>query len=187
MMGSKKRARFRERLLRAQTEASLVRVARKKIELGWMNGYVHAIGEDWLALALVDDTIRHAGLVCLRFDDLTKVKVPAPHAAFIETALSLRESPPPLPEVDLTSTATILSTEGLDLVTLHIEEIDSGVCYIGTVLRIEDDRVFMQEIDPDAHWRDEVRAYRLADLTRIDAGGHYEAALAMVANHREAS
>jgi hypothetical protein len=49
------------------------------------------------------------------------------------------------------------------------------------VLDVDDRLVRIQEIDPDAAWRREPSEYRISQITRVDFGGGYEEALALVA------
>ena len=62
----------------------------------------------------------------------------------------------------------------------HREEIDSDVCHIGKILRIDDEYVSLLEIDPDAEWGNEAEQYRISEITRLDFGGKYEEALLLV-------
>jgi hypothetical protein len=60
---------------------------------------------------------------------------------------------------------------------------DPSVCYIGTVASLTEKTVTMRMIDPDARWADAKRL-RFENLTKVEFGGGYEEALAMVAKDR---
>lgn len=65
------------------------------------------------------------------------------------------------------------------LVTLHTEVADPDVCYIGRPVQLTSRVV---TIGPDATWDDdEWLTLAWADVTRIDFGGDYAQALALVA------
>lgn len=63
--------------------------------------------------------------------------------------------------------------------TIHTERVEPGVCFIGTPIGEITDRVTLREITPEAEWEDEeeLRSWKLADITRIEFGGRYEEAL----------
>lgn len=79
----------------------------------------------------------------------------------------------------LNSVSDILATAGVlfPMVTVHT---DKNVSYIGAVVRVDGGVVWMQDIGPDAIWDARATARSLEDVTRIDFGGAYEAALALV-------
>ena len=67
------------------------------------------------------------------------------------------------------------------LVTIHREQVDPTVCWIGRVLRVERSRVSLLEINPDAGWEDKPQTYSLREITRVNFDGDYESALYLVA------
>ena len=67
------------------------------------------------------------------------------------------------------------------LVTIHLEEVDPDVCYIGKVSGVDKEFVKLMCITPDGEWEEEESFYYLKDITRIDFGGAYEDALDLVA------
>jgi hypothetical protein len=66
------------------------------------------------------------------------------------------------------------------MVTIHREKVAPDICVIGKVIRVGEGRVYLLEIKTDASWETEASHYRLRDITRIDFGGRYEEALALV-------
>ena len=68
--------------------------------------------------------------------------------------------------------------------TIALEKVAPDVLYIGKVERVEDRGVFMRLIDPDALWR-EAEFYEFGEITRVNFGGRYEAALLLVARDKE--
>jgi hypothetical protein len=67
------------------------------------------------------------------------------------------------------------------LVTVHREEADSSVCWIGRVRAVRAGKVSLLQVDPAAKWEARPTKYRLAELTRLSFGGDYEGALHLVA------
>ncbi len=168
-------------LATAQHERTLMRFHRR-FEDGWVNGYVVGMGPAFVMLAEVSDHIRFNGFGCYRLADIKNLR-PAPFADFVETALEkLGETQPETPAVTLDSVGDILETAGrlFPMVTVHAEADRPRVCHIGAVVRLDGGLAWMRDIGPDAVWENELTARRLDDVTRIDFGGAYETALALV-------
>lgn len=67
-----------------------------------------------------------------------------------------------------------------ELLAIHREAVDAEVCWIGRVLGIDGAHVSILEIDPSATWAKKSTYYRLSEITRVNFGGDYEEALALV-------
>ena len=82
----------------------------------------------------------------------------------------------------MASTEDLLLSAGrsFPLVTIHREQVDPDVCWIGQVKRVERGRVSLLEINPDASWDAEPKDYRVSEITRVSFGGDYESALHLV-------
>jgi hypothetical protein len=133
-------------------------------------------------LALVSDRIRFDGFECFRCGDVRNLR-PDLYAAFVETALRKRpELKPKKPRVNVGSIEELLLSAGraFPLITIHREEVDPEVCWIGRVQGIDRGRVSLLEIGPDAKWEDSPEEYRVAEITRVNFGGDYEVALHLV-------
>ena len=170
------------KLATALREKTLVRFTRP-IEDGWVEGYVLDIGPEWFLLAHVDNNIRFNGFQCFRLSDVRDPQLPAPYAAFVEAALKKRgEQLSKKPGVSVASLEELLlsANRTFPLVTIFREKVDPDVCAIGRVMEVEDGRLSLLEISPDASWEVEATQYRLRDITRVDFGGDYEDALHLV-------
>jgi hypothetical protein len=155
----------------------------RPFEAGSVNGYVRAIGPRFFLLALVDDYIRFNGFECLRTSDVRELEVPHRHAGFAEAALKNRgERIPKKPAVRVASMEALLlsSSRAFPLVTIHREQIDPGVCWVGHVLGVARGCVSFLEISADATWYQRPSEYKLSEITRVDFGGQYEDALHLV-------
>jgi hypothetical protein len=133
-------------------------------------------------LALVSDRIRFDGFECFRCGDVKNLR-PDPYAAFVETALKKRsERRPKKPRVSVGSIEELLLSAGraFPLVTIHREQVDPNVCWIGRVQGLDRGRLSLLEIGPDAKWKDSPEEYRVAEITRVSFGGEYENALHLV-------
>lgn len=140
------------------------------------------VGPRFFLLALVSDRIRFDGFECFRCTDVKNLR-PDPYAAFVEAALKNRgDRRPKKPRVSVERIDDLLLSAGriFPLVTIHREQVNPHVCWIGRVLGIERGRVSLLEIGPDAIWEDAPEEYRTNEITRVNFGGDYENALELV-------
>jgi hypothetical protein len=173
----------RDRLRGAAVENVLVRIART-IEPGTVNGYVIDVGPEFFLLCVVNDQVQFDGFTAMRLDDIEEIWSPAPHRAFVERALVLRgQQRPAAPNVDLSSLAALLTSAAgsFPLLAVHQERSEPDVFHIGRVVVVSERAVTLRAISPDATWYEEgSEAHDLQDITRVDFGGLYEDALAVV-------
>ncbi len=177
-----KRAELEARLAVAKASRSPVRIT-SNLETGWANGYVVDASKRWLLLLLIGDGITYAGFQAYRLQDVTSIEMPAPHADFYQAALRKRgQRRPRAPKIDLSSTSALIRSvsEHSTLLTLHREKADPGVCHIGQFVESSSSWVSIWEVTPDATWDDGPSRYRFTEITRVDFGGPYEEALALV-------
>ncbi len=85
----------------------------------------------------------------------------------------------------MSSTEQLIRTAGkrFPLITIHREKADPGVCHIGQVTGVSSTSISILEVTPDAEWERSPTVYRLNQVTRVDFGGPYEDALALIAGH----
>lgn len=165
----------------ALRERRFVRFSRR-FEQSPVRGYVLDIGPKFFLLALVSDRIWFDGFEGFRISDVREMRTD-PYARFAEVALRKRgERLPKKPRVGIASTEKLLLSAGhaFPLVTIHREEVDPDVCWIGRVLGVERGRVLLREIKPDATWENSPTEFRLSEITRVNFGGDYENALHLV-------
>jgi hypothetical protein len=154
-----------------------------------IRGYVLDIGPKFFLMTLVSDRIWFNGFECSRVRDVSKMKKD-PYTDFVESALrKRRERLPRKPRVSVASIAELLLTAGraFPLVTIHREQVDPDVCWIGRILGVEGGRVSLLEINPDAKWEDKPTTYELSEITRVNFGCDYENALHLVAGDSPAA
>jgi hypothetical protein len=168
---------------RAAQEQTLVRVIRTIRRSDKLDGFVVGVGQAWVLLALLDPNINLNGYVAVRLADVSKVEPRGGPDTFVGRALSARgEWPPMSVDMDLDSVGELIRTaaEVAPLVTLHIEEDDPTLCFIGRPVRFTSRSVHLHGITPEAEWEDSPDVWAFADVTRVEFGGRYEDALALV-------
>lgn len=161
---------------------ALVRVSRS-IEPGHVDARVAAISARLVALAVVSDDIHPNGFEIYRLADVAKVKA-APYTAFITRALAARgEKLPRLGRVSLGSFRSVVAdaAKRFALVTVYREHLYPDECLIGRPQRLTATSMSFLTIDPTAEWDlAHPDTIRWRDVTRVDFGGAYEEALALV-------
>ncbi|GCD18844.1 hypothetical protein ACFO3K_17885 [Cellulomonas algicola] len=181
-------AELRATLAAAVRERTAVRVTRRIRKAASIDGYVVDVGRAWLLVAVLGDDIRLDGWTAVRLSDVRRVRERVDEsAAFYRAALTARGEWPPGPpsstgSLDLDDVGGLVRTAGAaaPLVTIHVEEDDPSVCFVGRPERVGPKHLRLREITPGATWDDTTTRWRLRDLTRVDVGGGYEDALALV-------
>jgi len=169
------------RLAEAMRLRRFVRFSRR-FEDSRIRGYVLDVGPRFFLLSLVSDRIWFDGFECFRIADVKGVG-PDPYSRFVESALKRRgELRPKKPRVSVKSIDDLLLSAGraFPLVTIHREQIEPNVCWIGRVQDVDRGRVSLLEINPDATWDENPNEFKLSEITRVNFGGDYENALFLV-------
>jgi hypothetical protein len=88
-----------------------------------------------------------------------------------------------LPDLDLNSDRGLITSaaKASPLITIHVEYERPDVCFIGVPVRITSKSIDLHEVTPRATWRDDRRRWKYSDISRVEVGGGYEAALHAVA------
>jgi len=173
---------MRQRLQQAFEEATLVRIHRRFEEHG-PRGYVVGMGPQLFLLLRISDEVWFDGFSVLRIRDVSGIDAPDPYAEFLEAALRARgECVERAPDVQLWNMATVLKSlpGAYPVIVLHQGDLDSSVCWIGAIVSVAGDSVELLGIDPAARWDESPTSYPIDSISRVDFGGDYEGALALV-------
>ena len=168
-------------LVEAIRRREFIRFSRR-FESSKIRGYVLDVGPQFFLLALVSDRIWFDGFECFRIADVKDLRLD-PYAAFAEAALKKRgERRRKKPRVSVANLEDLLLSAGkaFPLVTIHREQVEPDVCWIGRVQGVNGGRVSLLEICPDAVWKDTPEEHRVKEITRVNFGGDYEDALHLV-------
>jgi hypothetical protein len=168
-------------LKRAMRERIFVRFSRP-FERGFVRGYVLDIGPKFFLLALASEGGWFNGFECFRVGDVRNLR-PDPYAEFAEAALRKRgEHIAKKPRVNLQSIEEILRSVAKlsNLVVIARERVRPNACRIGQVLGVNDGRVSLLEIGPDAKWESSATELLLREITKVSFDGDYEDALHLV-------
>lgn len=170
-------AQVRERLDRAQREQLPVRLHRWIPGANSVEGFVSAVGELWVLLALQSEAGQLDGWTAVRIDDVQRVKLHRSADRVEVRSLQLHGQwplPSP-PSLDLDVTAALVRGAGAaaPLICVHTEFDRTDVFWVGRVKTVSQDELTLQEVQPDASWDLRPSTGDLQDLTRIDVGRAY--------------
>ncbi len=163
----------------------LVRFSRKPIDESDLYGFVLACSETLTLLHILEtSTYTLNGYSVIRNEDVSLYAVyDRPNYYFDSRVLKLKGiQPEPQPDISVASLSDLLTSidKLYPLITIHREEINNDVCFIGRLAGLTPKTFTLFEIDSCAEW-DGPHRYRFGDITRVDFGGGYEEALALVA------
>ena len=175
---------LRAHLVHAQDERLKVVVRRWIPDAERLEGFVVSIGTTWVALQRLSDRIEFDGWHLLRLKDIQAVAMDPDHDCFEFTALKARRLwPPSAPALRLDDSigAMAATATAAPLVSVFDEFDRPGVCSIGSIVSVDEAKLRLLTVDSRGAWARKPRTFRPADVTRIDIGGGYEDALALVA------
>lgn len=173
---------IRDHLATVAADQALVRIRRDIPDADRMEGFVQAVGTEWMLLALFDTNwFAFDGFVTLRVADISKIKEVGDTDSTAVRAAKLTEQwpPPTVKGLDLDTTAGLLKTasDHFPLATVYIEETWPDVCYVGRVAELSPTKLSLQSLDPEATWEPEADEWDLTDITRLNLGDRYSTVL----------
>jgi hypothetical protein len=153
-------------------------------------GFVLGVGDAWVLVATLSDSIYIDGFVVFPVHDVVEVEDRADEMTFVRRALTLQRTwPPPRPTIslDLHDTATMLRgiAASAPVVTLFTERVNNDVCFVGVPMNVRTASVDLREIRYDASWRPEPSEWMFADITRIEFSDRYSGIIYAVASESE--
>src|SRR5216683_3682792 len=163
--------------------SDFVKLHRQKIDPEPIEGYLLARSKTLTLIQPFDpDFMDFNGYTVVRNRDLTRTVRLKPRS-FVLRAIELKRiESKPVEGVVIDDWPALVRSAGdlFPVITIHSEIADPDVCFIGRPSLISARTFGLTEIDPDARWSCS-RSYRFEDLTKVDFGGGYEAALVAVA------
>ena len=168
------------KLTAARDDVAPIRVERSLSHSHTIEGYVVGIGKKWALLSVTDDGGYFDGYLAFRLADVKRVSR--------DTSLTGRfaptqpEWPPAAPQgLDLDSRAGLLTTAAalFPLVGVQEERQREGL-WIGNLIELDNKRVWLREIRPDASWHDFDQGYRRRAVTSVIFDDRYMRALIAV-------
>lgn len=169
------------RLQRAVEASEAVRVTRGIAGADVLDGYVVGFGTKWTLLACLADDFTIDGHTAVRTRHIDRVQPYRQHEVATRRLTQRGHWPPstvdPMPSLDDTASMLQgLAAHGPTL-SVFVETHDPDVCFIGVPVEQTGRSLWLDEISATATWDDTTSRWRYRDITRVDVGGRYEAAL----------
>lgn len=162
----------------------LVRVKRQKLVADEsVQGFVVGISRDLVVLHAINDRIQLDGYSTLRITDISHLEtVDDRHRDFYQRVLDARnERPTEPPEITFETFPSLVLTASaqFSLLTIYLEEYDPEICFIGVPSVIDMDGFDFRKVTTWGTWETDFDRITFTDITRVDFGAIYEAALAL--------
>lgn len=171
------------RLKAAREQQMLIELSRAPKFADRKQGFVVAIGSEWVLLAQTVDAGFFDGHVAVRLGDIKSVRRDTSFQARMSRRLPEWPPSPPNSSVDLDSTAGVLRTLGAENVLIGAEkERERTGMWIGVVFEISKRWLWLSEVRPDASWLPAPLGYKLKAITAVTVGGRYLVGLRTIAD-----
>lgn len=174
---------MRARLHRAIEDQHGVWLTRSIPGADHIDGYVVAMGEEWVLLSRIDDH-RPKGFCALRIADVQRIKTLREDALLRQVLEAAGFWPPASPSVELNldSTRGVVETahRAATLVNIQVEHELPDEAFIGLPIGWNSASVVMEEITPQGMWDDSVSEWAFDSITRVEFDSDYERDLLLV-------
>jgi hypothetical protein len=177
-------ANLRTLLSSAKRTRAIVEIWRRPIDKHRLNAAVVDHRNGLVLLNVLDDLILLNGFSVIRVADISALEPKPRYAWFYGHALKKRKVTPRVPRgISLSSLPELMASASrlFPLVTIHRERSRPGECEIGRSPSVNGSSLTMSTISPNAEWHSRPFRCRLSSVTKVDFGGRYEEALALVA------
>lgn len=169
------------RLQRALDGSESLRITRGIPGAAVLEGYLIAFSAKWTLLASLADDFMIDGHIAMRTRHIDRVQRHPKHELATRLLSQRGQWPPstlnPMPPLDDTGPLLQGLAAQAPILSLFVETDDPEVCFIGVPVDWTERALWLDEISTKATWDDTMSQWRYRDITRVDVGGRYEAAL----------
>lgn len=149
-------------------------------------GFIIDFNDDFLLIEKFDDECNYDGLTIFLRHNITRIRWSGND---IESAAKLIDSTRRQKtkiNIDLTTTQTILENINnlYNHLTVHIQDIDKSVCFIGQIHEMAENSIVIHEFGTKSSLDRKFILLSIDDITRIDMNGQYENNLIKLFNEK---
>ncbi len=149
-------------------------------------GFILDFNDEFLLIEKFDDDCNYDGLSIFQRHNITRVRWSGNDIESVSKLIDPTKRPKIMINIDLTSINTIL--ENVDKLynhlTVHIQDIDKSVCFIGQIHEIDENSIVINEFGTKSSLDRRFILLSLNDITRIDVNGQYENNLKRLFNEK---
>jgi len=148
-------------------------------------GYIIRISKDLLLLNSFNLSTPD-GIKIFRLDDITRIRWDSNELAEIEKLIEFPIDYERINTIDIDNIKNAIeSVQNIfGYLTIHIQTIDTNICFIGEMKAIDDETIILHEYGTIKSKDRSFLLLALQDITRIDSGGIYEKQLVKIKNDR---
>jgi len=167
---------------------SVIRVERKRIDKGYVDGFVVGMSDGLLLLHVVEgSTLLLNGYAALRLRDISFWRA---DETFVTRALRLLDRRLLVPDgIDLADWSVLIASAQrlYPLLMIEMEKKIPGCGYIGRLIKQTKRHVVLKEVNPEGHWEAKKTWFPLSDITQVGFGDGYTETLAAWVAHETAA
>ncbi len=141
-----------------------------------MFGFLKAYTEEFMLIEKYEDDGTYDGISILLRTNVSRIRWLGNSIESIDKLIDPSQRPKKVTPVNLASVDTILQSVNkiFNQVTVHIEDIDSSICFIGQLQEMNPSTVVLHEFGTTKSLDRSFILLAIEDITRIDGGGKYE-------------
>lgn len=139
-------------------------------------GYILDFNEEFLVLEKFDGDCFYDGLSIIYRHNITRIRWDGNEIFSMAKLINRSERLVEKIFIDLTDMESILKTVHNEFghITIHIEDIDKDICFIGQINEMDSEHVVLYEFGTKQSLDRPSLLIALEDITRVEVGGRYE-------------
>ncbi len=149
-------------------------------------GFILDFNDDFLLIEKFDDDCNYDGLTIFLRHHITRIRWSGNDIESAAKLIDLTKRERNKINIDLTSTQTVLESVNqlYNHLTVHIQDIDNSVCFIGQIHEMDENSIVINEFGTKSSLDRKFILLSLDDITRIDVNGKYENNLKKLFNEK---
>jgi hypothetical protein len=139
-------------------------------------GFVLDFNDDYLLIEKFDDECKYDGLSIFFRQNISRIRWSGNDIESVSKLIDTSKRQKGEMNINLTSIQTVLESvnSAFNHLTVHIQDIDKSVCFIGQIHEMDDHSIVIHEFGTKSSLDRRFILLELDDITRVDAGGQYE-------------
>ena len=139
-------------------------------------GFIIKFNEDFLLLEHYNDNLIYNGIIVFRIRDITRIKWSGNDMNSSLLMLDKSKRLEIVKEVEIESLNSIINSISkiYGHINLSIQDIDSGMCIIGEVEEMDEEKIVINQFGTKATIDRAFVMISTQDITKVEAGGIYE-------------
>lgn len=139
-------------------------------------GFIIEYDDEYLVLEKISEEGKPDGIGVFIRENITRIRWGGNEIESTERLIDNSKRLKNRIHIDFSSTVSIINSlhEYFGYVTVHIQDIDDSICFIGQIMDIDDETLVMNEFGTRSSLDRKMIMISIADITLIEGGGEYE-------------